>query len=66
MTREQVVKRIRDLVNKAGSQRIIAQRFGVSDAYLGDVLKGQRKPGPKILKHLGLERDLEAYRKVGA
>ena len=66
MTRDQVVKRIRDLVNKAGSQRLIAQRFGVSDAYLGDVLKGQRKPGPKILKQLGLERDTEAYRKVEA
>jgi hypothetical protein len=63
MTTEQVLKRLRALVVEMGSQRAVAKRFGVSDAYLSDVLYQRRLPGPKILSGLGLERD-DTYRRA--
>ena len=46
-------------VKQAGSQRLAAQALGVSDAYLCDLKKGRREPGPKILTALGLRRIVE-------
>jgi len=48
------------------SVRALAKQIPCSAAYLSDVLRGQRTPGPKILKFLGLERQEEVnitYRK---
>lgn len=38
------------------SLRAFAEEVGCSAAYLSDVFKGQRQPGPKLLDHLGVER----------
>jgi transcriptional regulator with XRE-family HTH domain len=38
------------------TQRDFAEQIGVSQAYLGDVLKGRRDPGPSILQFLGIEK----------
>jgi hypothetical protein len=38
------------------SLRSYATQFDCSAAYLSDIYKGKRDPGPKILKPLGLER----------
>jgi transcriptional regulator with XRE-family HTH domain len=38
-----------------GSLRAKAKALGVSAGYLSDLLKGHRKPGPKLLGALGLE-----------
>lgn len=43
-------------VEAAGSARAFARRAGVSDIYVGDVIRGRRKPGPKILAAIGIER----------
>lgn len=41
---------------KTGGSNATARALGVSTTYLSDVMCGRRKPGPKILKALGLER----------
>jgi len=38
----------------AGSQKALAQEWGISEQYLSDILKGRREPGNKVLKQLGL------------
>lgn len=49
LTQEQFLNLIRDDVEDAGSQKALAERIGVSNQYLGDVLRQRRSPGPKIL-----------------
>ena len=51
-----VIKTIRRKSAEHGSQRAFAKSIGVSPAYLSDVLKGRREPGPKILDALGITR----------
>lgn len=41
------------LVVKYDSLRKAAKVLGVSPAYLSDVIREQRRPGPKLLKQLG-------------
>ena len=45
------------------TQRKYAREWGISDAYLSDVLAGRREPGEKILTALGYERNV-SYRKL--
>ena len=40
----------------AGSQKALAQEWGISEQYLSDILKGRREPGNKVLKQLGLRK----------
>lgn len=41
------------------SLRAVASDLGVSAPYLSDIMLGRRKPGPKVLKALGMERTVE-------
>jgi transcriptional regulator with XRE-family HTH domain len=41
----------------------VAKELGVSPAYLSDVMRGKREPGPKILEPLGLVRVVTYRRK---
>ena len=55
MTADQV----RDLLRKkigTGTNADFARSLGVSRAYIGDVRKGKREPGPAILDALDLVR----------
>lgn len=45
-----------------GSQKSLALRFGVSEAFVSDVIHGRRDPGTKILKNLGYEWYLRKVR----
>lgn len=47
-----------------GSQRKAAHAWGISQAYLSDVLHGSRLPGPAILRAVGYQLTHE-YRKIG-
>jgi transcriptional regulator with XRE-family HTH domain len=38
------------------TQRELAEKIGVSQQYLCDVLIGRRDPGPSILQYLGIEK----------
>jgi Helix-turn-helix len=63
MDREQLIAKLKQLVEKAGSQAALAKELGVSPSYLSDVLNGLRQPGISLLAPLGLESITE-YRKV--
>jgi transcriptional regulator with XRE-family HTH domain len=45
------------------SQQAYAQRIGIHQSYLSDVLNGRRDPGKTILAALGYER-VVLYRKI--
>lgn len=55
MTQQQVLSLLEE---KRGddSWASLAERIGVSRAYLSDILRGRRDPGPTILEFLGLRK----------
>jgi transcriptional regulator with XRE-family HTH domain len=63
VTADEVRDLLRQEVQKAGSQRALAEQLGVSQPFLNDVLKGNREPSAKLLEPLGLVRVVE-YRAV--
>ena len=62
MTRKQVLDQLKAMVVRAGTQQAVANDLHVSAVYLGDVLHGNRPPGKKILRALGLSR-VDTYEK---
>lgn len=56
MTVEQVRELLFRACEKAGSQRAWASRYGLSPAYVSDVINGGRDPGKGILVALGLTK----------
>ena len=55
LTRTQVVDLLRKWKGKK-SLRVFGREIGVTAAYLSDVFRGNREPGPTILNLLGIER----------
>ena len=51
------VKRLR-LLSAATSQSQVARDFGISAPYLCDLLAGRRDPGPKLLKAMGIVKEV--------
>lgn len=64
MTKTELLQYIQHLVDEYGTQKDLAEKLGVSTAYLSDVLQGKREPAGKMLEALGIER-VVTYRKVG-
>lgn len=62
MTASDVRKRLRAVVDKAGSLRAAGKLLGVSHVYIHDVLGERRDPGPKLLESLGLKVRQETTR----
>jgi transcriptional regulator with XRE-family HTH domain len=56
MTPEQFHQYLEAQVLKYGSQKALAQHCGVGQAYLSDVLRGNREPGFKIVAALGFKK----------
>lgn len=44
------------IIEQEGSQKDYAQKVGVSEQYLSDVINGKRRPGKKLLRGMGWER----------
>lgn len=68
LTRAQVLIRLRRHQGKR-SVTALAVEMRVSPAYLYDVMKGARDPGPSVLRYLGLEKQVVTvvtYRKLVA
>jgi hypothetical protein len=59
------MKKLRALVREHGSQQKAADVMGVSRIYFGEVLRGTRAPGPKILNFFDVEPDEVRYVKRG-
>jgi hypothetical protein len=53
LSRFELLDVLRAQIQDAGSQSAWARRAKVSKAYVSDVLKGRRDPGPSILRALG-------------
>lgn len=58
LTKDELLQVLWQVVRTHGTQRQAARAFGISDAYLGDVLHGKREPGGKLLAALGYQRDV--------
>ncbi len=63
MTPDTVRAMIRRACREAGSQTAFANKHGIKKAFLSQVLRGEREPGPTILDIFGLERSPLSYRK---
>jgi predicted transcriptional regulator len=55
MTESEVRDKVAKRIQEAGSLRSLAKELKVSPALLSDFMNGRRKPGPKMLKPLGLK-----------
>lgn len=53
-----------ELVAIRGSQKAVADEFGISKAHLGDILRGKKPIGPRVAEKLGWER-VTVFRKKG-
>lgn len=53
---DDIVSLLREEVKTCGSQEAFAAKAGVTQQYVGDILRGQRAPGQKILDALGIEK----------
>ena len=65
LTYLEVLQLIQDEARKAGTQAALADKMGVSPAYLSDILRLRRPLSDRVLEYFGIERDI-VYRKKGA
>ena len=63
LTRDDVRTLLALAVEQAGGQRAWAQHAGVSPAWVNSILRQHRKPGPAVLRALGL-RHVSYYTKA--
>ena len=63
MTVDDVVRKVALACEQAGGQTAWANRIGVSQVYVNDVLHRRRPPGPAILRALGLDK-VESYQPI--
>lgn len=52
-----IIKRLLEAVHECGSREKAASKLGISLSYLGELLRGTRQPGPKVLSALGLRKE---------
>lgn len=55
LTESQVIQLLKDGQGDM-TQAAYAKEIGVSAQFLGDVYRGRRAPGPRVLDYLGLEK----------
>ena len=63
MNTDAVRDMLRNACNAAGTQAAWAAKHKLAPTYVSDVLNGNRDPGEKICKALGIEPEV-SYRKV--
>ena len=56
MNADDLLRLLRECIQKEGSAYRFAKNHEVSEQYLGNVLAGKYKPGPKIALALGLKK----------
>jgi len=62
--KNKVIKKLEQMVAEEGTQVAVAEKIGVTPAYISDVLSGRREPGKTICDALGFER-IVAYVPTG-
>ena len=63
-TLDEIVKKVQDAVEKAGTQTALARQLDIGNPYLSEICRGTRRPGPKVLRLFDMEA-VTVYRKVG-
>jgi transcriptional regulator with XRE-family HTH domain len=58
-----IIAVIRRAAQEAGSQKALAERLGLSESHVSDVLNGRKDPAEGILEPLGYERVVTYRRK---
>lgn len=58
LSKHEVIRRLSAMVEEAGNQKELARVLGVSQAFLSDVLAGNREPTERILAPMGLAREI--------
>lgn len=58
MNTDEFIKVIWQMVKAEGSQKEFAKRFGISTAYLNDILHKRREPGDKLLNAIGVRKEV--------
>lgn len=56
LSRDEVIGMLRAQIEKAGSLREWARRAKLSPAYISDIMRGRRDPGPPILAALKVQK----------
>lgn len=51
-----LMRLVRAAIAEAGGVRPLARKWGVSPAHVCDMKRGFRRPGPRVLRHLGLKK----------
>jgi transcriptional regulator with XRE-family HTH domain len=59
-----IVKELYEMVEREGNQKKLAEKLGISEQYLSDVLNGHSEPGESIYHALGYVR-VVTYAKTG-
>lgn len=63
LTKKSIIEELRLLAKSMSSHKAMADKIGISPAYLSDVISGRRDPGPKVCKFLRVEPVL-VYREM--
>lgn len=50
-----IVRILKRMVDRAGSQKQAAHELGISAQYLNDLIQGRREPSDNVLEKIGLE-----------
>lgn len=66
MNDDEFRKWLAETVQTFGTQGKAAKHFGISSAYLGEIIKGTREPGIKLLDAVGFKRVVCYMRKEEA
>lgn len=54
MTEQNIRRMVKQNADEAGSIRKLGLAWGLSAAYLSDVIAGKRRPGPSVLRRVGV------------
>lgn len=57
-TEDELLQLVRDLVSDFGNQKKAAENWGISDAYLSDILAGRRKISQQFAHKIGFKRQV--------
>lgn len=55
-TLSQVVELLEEMLVECGSQKALADKLGISQQHLNDVLSGRRLPVARLLRAVGLQK----------
>lgn len=65
VTQAEILDTIRQMVSKWGSQKAVADHLGISNAYMSDILNGNRDISTAVARRLGYTKVVK-YKRDGS